>query len=115
MSGIDSMVSSCCKAFKYTEDITTRCSKCRRALNTTDSPDFVTVSVMAIDGGDNTTPPISSSTSFNVLAKRFSTDPTYELTSHVCSKCGNLCRIARDPVQNLLFICSNGKCRNVET
>lgn len=114
MSYIDNIVSKCCNAFKYTEGVTTRCSKCRRALNSADSSEFITVSVMSIDGGDNSAPPVSASTSFRELARRFSTDPTYEISSRKCSKCSHLCRIARDQMNNLMFVCSNGKCRNVE-
>jgi hypothetical protein len=47
-------------------------------------------------------------------ASRFSTDPTYELCQRRCEKCKSLCRYTRDPRKNILFICSNSECRNVE-
>ena len=50
---------------------------------------------------------------FRHRAKRFATDPTYELCSKQCPECGSLCRYARDPQKNITFICSNAACRNV--
>ena len=47
------------------------------------------------------------------LCKRFATDPTYELCSVKCKKCGSFSRYTRLPQGQFIYICSNGKCREV--
>ena len=45
--------------------------------------------------------------------RRYATDPTFELCDVLCKKCGEYCRYCRDISGDLVYICSNKNCREV--
>ena len=104
--------SSCCHQFIIHEGANCICSQCGRLITTLDDNESLTVIVKFNNEHENN---ISADIqkAFMIKAKRFSTDPTYELCTNKCPKCGSLSRYARDPQGNMIFICSNGKCREV--
>lgn len=104
-------VSKCCDSFIIYEGIGAICSNCNKTVMFIDK-EPLTISLKFNDSVDNI---INSESlnSYRKIAKRFSTDPTYEICSKQCPKCKSLCRYTRDPKDELLFICSNEKCRYV--
>lgn len=110
-SKINMYISKCCDAFIIYDGISCICSQCQRVITLVkDKP--LTINVKFNDSFDNN---ISGDVvnHYRSIAKRFSTDPTYELCAKKCPKCQNFARYTRDPRKNFLFICSNPKCRNV--
>ena len=104
--------SSCCHQFIIHEGANCICSQCHRLITQLDDNESLTVFVKFNNEHENN---ISADIqkAFKIKARRFATDPTYELCSVKCPKCKSLSRYARDPRGNMIFICSNAKCRNV--
>lgn len=103
--------SECCHQFNIHDGLSCICSQCKRLI-TQIGDETLTINVKF---NNNLKSNVSADlqNSFRVKAKRFATDPTYELCNVKCPKCGSLSRYARDPQKNIIFICSNPKCRNV--
>jgi uncharacterized C2H2 Zn-finger protein len=107
----DSFISKCCDSFIYYDDLNCKCTRCGNVLfQLTD--DIVTLNVRFNNENVNNVGGDTIQT-FRIKAQRFATDKTYELCSFKCPKCESLCRYARDPKNDICFICSNGDCRNV--
>ena len=104
--------SACCKQFNIHDGPSCICSACRRPITQLRDDETLTISVK-FNNELETNVSGDLQNSFRVKARRFATDPTYELCSIKCPKCNSYSRYARDPQKNLIFICSNPKCRNV--
>jgi len=93
------------------DGINAKCTGCKQTLFTINK-DPLTISLRFNEEGSNT---VNSNIieAYRKLARRFSSDPTYEICSKKCPKCDNLSRYARDPSGKLIFICINTECRNV--
>ena len=104
--------SKCCHAFNRYNGASCLCSQCGRIINQIGDDETLTISVKF---NENTESNVSGDLilAFKAKAKRFATDPTYELCSEKCKKCGSRARYARDPQGSIIFICSNPKCREV--
>lgn len=108
----NTFTSPCCHMFVYHVDNNIFCSSCNNLIYSLKDDDVLTISVkLNTDDKVNISGDIIKS--FENKAKRFSCDETYELCSVKCNKCKSYTRIARNPQGNLIFICSNEKCRNV--
>jgi len=107
---IGSLISPCCNAFVIS-GIVTQCSRCKREITVDD--EFTTMLVVPIDLQDENSSRQGSSSSLLDIAKRFSTDPTYELVANKCPKCSSLSRVFKGPLEQLMFVCINKECRNV--
>ena len=104
--------SSCCHQFNIHEGPMCICSQCKRLITQLKDDEVLTVSVKFNNSLEsNVSADIQNS--FKLKAKRFATDPTYELCGRKCPKCKSLCRYTRDAQMNILFICSNSSCRYV--
>lgn len=104
--------SKCCHAFNTYSGTTVVCSECGKTIGQLPKGKELPISVMFNEkNSDNISGDLV--TSFRTKAKRFAEDPTYELCSAKCPKCGTYARYSKDPQNNLLYICSNGKCRTV--
>lgn len=104
--------SSCCHQFNIHDGTSCICSQCHRLITQINDNESLTINVKFNNTNSNNVS-ADIQNSFRVTAKRFATDPTYELCAVKCPKCKSLSRYARDPQDNMLFICSNPKCRNV--
>ena len=106
--------SSCCHQWIIHEGANCICSQCHRLITQLDENETLTLMVKFNNEHENN---ISADLqkSFKVKARRFATDPTYELCAVRCPKCKSLSRYARDPQGTMIFICSSGKCRHVFT
>lgn len=104
--------SSCCHAFNTYSGTSIICSECGKTIGQLPKGRHLAISVRF---NENNTDNVSGDliSAFRAKAKRFSEDPTYELCSMKCPKCGAYSRYARDPQGNLIFICSNTDCRHV--
>lgn len=104
--------SKCCHAFNRYNGTSCLCSQCERIINQIRDNETLTISVKF---NENTSSNVSGDLilAYRSKARRFATDPTYELCSEKCPKCKSRARYTRDPQGNILFICSNAKCRNV--
>jgi len=108
---INQYISDCCGAFIIFDGISCICSVCEKSITVIkNSP-----TIIGIKFNDSSEENISGSLIVNYIniAKRFATDPTYELCSQKCPKCKNLSRYSRNVQDKLIFICSNSECRNV--
>ena len=104
--------SSCCHQFNIHEGPMCIFSQCKRLITQLKDDEVLTVSVKFNNSLEsNVSADIQNS--FKLKAKRFATDPTYELCGRKCPKCKSLCRYTRDAQMNILFICSNSSCRYV--
>ena len=104
--------SSCCHQFNIHDGTRCICSQCHRTITELKDNESLTINVKFNNiNSNNISGDIQNS--FKIKARRFATDPTYELCSVRCPLCNSLSRYARDPQGNMIFICSNGKCRNV--
>lgn len=104
--------SECCGAFNVYNGVSCICSQCGRIINKIKDDEILTISVKYNDTSDtNVSGDIIHA--YHENAKRLSTDVTYEICSQECPKCGTLMRYTRDPQNNIIFICSDPKCRNV--
>lgn len=104
--------SQCCHAFNTYSGTSIICSECGKTIGQLPKGKHLAISVRFNEhNADNVSGDLL--TAFRSKAKRFSEDPTYELCSMKCPKCKSLSRYARDPNGNLIFICSNPKCRHV--
>lgn len=109
---INLFTSQCCKAFNTYSGTSIICSQCGRTIGQLPEGKQLSISVRFNEHNtDNVSGDLVAA--FKVKAKRFSSDPTYEICSAKCPKCKNYARYARDPQGNLVFICSNPDCRNV--
>ena len=108
---IDRYISTCCKAFILYEGISCKCSACKREIAKVGEKPLI-ISVKFSDGNTSN---VSSDTieNYRRIASRFATDPTYELSSVRCPKCGTNARYSRLPQGQFIYICSNKNCRNV--
>ena len=104
--------SSCCHQFNIHEGVSCICSQCHRIITQINDNESLTVNVK-FNNAHGTNVSADIQTSFREKARRFATDPTFELCAIKCPKCGSLSRYARDPQGNMIFICSNSKCREV--
>lgn len=104
--------SPCCHAFNTYSGASIICSECGNIVTRLPDDRHLTISVQF---NDHNTENVSGDliVSFRSKAKRYADDPTYELCSKKCPLCSTLSRYARDPQGNMIFICSNPKCRNV--
>ncbi len=104
--------SSCCKAFNLYEGTSCICSQCGRVINQIHDDELLTISIKFNDNVDSN---VSGDIVANFMekAKRFATDPTYEICGQKCPKCKSLSRYCRDAQKEIIFICSNPECRNV--
>lgn len=111
---LNMFTSNCCHAFNIYDGTSCICSQCGRVITQITDDELLTISVKFNDA-------VSSNVSGDIVetfrerARRFATDPTYEICSQKCPKCKSLCRYARDAQKDIIFICSNPKCRNVFT
>lgn len=104
--------SQCCHQFNIHEGMSCRCSQCGRLIMQMKDNESLTIDVKYNSSMDsNISADIQNA--FKTKARRFATDPTYEICSTKCPLCKSLCRYTRDIQQNIIFICSNAKCRNV--
>lgn len=105
-------ISKCCKAFIIFINDAFYCSCCNNQVYVLKENEKAVVDVMLNTSINNN---ISQDliNRYRNKAKRFSTDPTYELCSIKCPKCRSLCRYMKDPRNYMLFVCANSKCRNV--
>jgi len=104
--------SKCCDAFLIHEGPTQKCSRCQSVVGQIKDDEILTITVKFNETSTNN----SSGDILNAFknkASRFSTDPTLEICNIKCPKCGSLCRYAETPQKNLIYICSNPKCRYV--
>lgn len=104
--------SQCCHQFIIHEGASCRCSQCGRLIMEMNDNESLTIDVKYNNSIDiNISADIQNA--FKIKARRFATDPTCELCSTTCPLCKSYCRYTRDIQQNITFICSNAKCRNV--
>ena len=104
--------SACCHQFVIHDGTTFRCGCCQRVITQINDNESVTINVKFNNAsGNNVSNDVQNA--FKRIARRFSTDPTYELCAIKCPKCGSLSRYARDQQGIMFYICSNAKCRNV--
>lgn len=104
--------SRCCHAFNTYSGTSIICSGCGKTIGQVPEGKHLAISVRFNEHNtDNVSGDLLAG--YRVKAKRFSEDPTYELCSMKCPKCGALSRYTRDPQGNMLFVCSNTKCRHV--
>ena len=104
--------SMCCHQFNIHDGPSCICSQCGRLITQLKDDETLTINVkFNSELESNVSADIQNN--FKVKARRFATDPTYELCGVRCPKCKSLSRYARDPQKNMIFICSNPKCRNV--
>ena len=110
--GTHLFTSKCCHAFNRYSGASCLCSQCNRTINQINDTDSLTISVKF---NENVNSNVSGDLilAYEVKARRFATDPTYELCSMKCPKCNTHARYSRNPQGNLIFICSNAKCRHV--
>jgi hypothetical protein len=103
---ISVLISKCCRAFIAYQHGGI-CSKCKNkcvqiknevTIGTTLNP-LVTTDQPIFD--------------ISKIAKRFSTDPTFQICSKKCVKCKSYCRYFRGSSGEFCFVCSNGACREV--
>lgn len=112
-------VSRCCNAFVFYDNINVCCSKCAKEIYKLKDDENIVISIKYnnnteltgnIDSENKMSGDILQSF-YNKLA-RYSTDPVCELCSKKCNKCNSLMRYLRDPQGNIVYVCSNGDCRN---
>lgn len=103
--------SPCCHMFYIYDGTTCICSKCQRPVTSINGGESLTINVKYNSNTQNISYDLVNQ--FMIKAKRFSTDDTYELCAETCPKCSSRCRYARDPRGDIVYICSNGKCRDV--
>ena len=104
--------SSCCHAFNLYEGTSCICSQCGRVINRIKDDELLTISIRFNENIDaNVSGDIIMN--FREKAKRFATDPTYEICDQQCPKCKSFCRYCRDAQKEIMFICSNPDCRFV--
>lgn len=104
--------SKCCHQFNIHDGPICICSGCQRMITQLEDDEVLTIDVK-FNGQLESNVSADIQNNFRLRARRFATDPTYEMCSKKCPKCGSLCRYARDPQKNIIFICSNAECRNV--
>lgn len=108
---IDKYISTCCKSFIMYDGIACKCSSCGKEIfKIKDNPLIVGVKFSDSEATNISADVINN---YKRLCKRFATDPTYELCSVKCKKCGSFSRYTRLPQGQFIYICSNGKCREV--
>lgn len=109
---LNMFTSDCCHAFNIYDGTSCICSQCGRVITQITDDELLTISVKF---NDNVASNVSGDIveTFREKAKRFATDPTYEMCSQKCALCNSFCRYARDAQHDIIFICSNPKCRNV--
>lgn len=104
--------SSCCHAFNTYSGTSIICSECGNTIGQLPKGQSLAISVrFNANNLDNVSGDLIAE--YRKKAERFADDPTYEICSMECPKCKSYTRYARDPQGNLIFICSNPKCRYV--
>ena len=104
--------SECCHQFNIHDGASCICSQCKRLITQLKENETLTINVkFNVNLESNVSADIQEG--YKIKARRFATDPTYELCGVKCPICKSLSRYARDPQKNMIFICSNPKCRNV--
>lgn len=106
-------VSPCCKAFIYYNNVYLYCSCCNKEITKLEEGQDLTISIKFNSTIQNNMSADILNAFYNKVA-RFSTDPTCEICSEKCEKCGEFMRYLRDPHGNIIYVCSNHKCRNVQ-
>ena len=109
MEGIDKYISPCCHAFYIYDGISAKCTACLREVAKIDQPLIIGVKFNAETANTSG----SALNQQRLIAKRFATDPTYEICSKECPKCKSLSRYFRDMQGKINYVCSNPKCREV--
>lgn len=106
------IISNCCNAFTHINNKNVYCTHCGKLIHTMQPNDIALI--------DNKYNPNHSQEGANVLhvnswhyAANLATDPTYQLVSHKCPDCNSYCRLVKDINGDIIYVCSNSKCRHV--
>jgi hypothetical protein len=105
-----SLFSSCCDAFIIFNDLTAMCSLCDKIVYTV-SKNTVTSMIYYNTYLKNIS--AESVNKFNLIAPRFATDITCEKCTVLCNKCKSQTRYLKNPLGKIIFVCSNGDCREI--
>ena len=111
MSDIDERkvmyTSSCCGAFYEDHNsLTLVCPKCGNKINNLNN-----IVLSARINGKHQSTKVTSIPDNKI--KRFSTDPTFAITGHVCGKCKSRLRYVYTNNINSIHVCSNPECREI--
>jgi hypothetical protein len=102
--------SPCCRSFLMYNDNTAHCSTCDLPVFTLSKP--MPVSIVYNSSNRNQIS-AESLQYFSKIAGRFATDPTCELCMVRCEKCNSLTRYIKNPLGELMFVCSSPECRYI--
>lgn len=115
--------SPCCKQFVVTIHDEIICSQCKQPLLKSIREENGNV-LLASNFRSNTSRIATGSKQMSSFTtdqlkyqmtrmKRYAVDPTFELCDVKCEKCKSYCRYCRGLDGNLVFICSNKDCREI--
>jgi hypothetical protein len=116
---VEAFFSPCCHSFLINNDLSAVCSTCNAQAYAIESvlPVSLTYNIDKGHGsrGPSETHNISAESVnyFNSIAPRFATDPTCELCNVRCIKCNELTRYIKNPLGEIMFVCSSARCRYV--
>ena len=115
MTNIQAIFSPCHNAFIYYNDDTLICTVCKKVIGRLQEDEEIVTNIEYNVDEDKESVNIYSDLNSNVIhvAKRHFDDITAELCLIECPICKSPTRIYRDLHKNKIFICTNGKCKNV--
>ena len=117
-------ISPCCKQFIVIYKDNMICSKCKRQITeqiNNDNRQTLHLSSQFRINNSRINTGTKHASAFTeeqvndrrIKYRRYATDPTFELCDVLCKKCGEYCRYCRDITGDLVYICSNKHCREI--